>query len=97
MGFYVFFLRKYISYVLTIRGGRRYSVVGVSMCPSRYMDLTAWVNSSATCLVSSTFAFVCHSMKFSMFEGLGMRLDTSKCSLSVISMYYNASMFYTVL
>ena len=45
------FLWKYISCVLTICGGRRYSAVGLSMCPSWYMDLTAWVTSSATCLV----------------------------------------------
>ena len=33
-GFLCIFLRKYISCVLTIRGGRRYSAVGLSMCPS---------------------------------------------------------------
>ena len=35
-------LRKYISCVLTICGGRRYLAVGLYMCPSRYMALTAY-------------------------------------------------------
>ena len=39
-GFLCIFLRKYISCVLTIGGGRRYSVVGLFMCPSWYMALT---------------------------------------------------------
>ena len=49
-----FSLRKYISCVLTIRGGRRYSAVGLCMWPSWYMALIAWVTSSATCFVWSS-------------------------------------------
>ena len=48
------FARKYISCVLTIGGGRRCSAVGLSMCPSWYMALIAWVTSWATCFVWSS-------------------------------------------
>ena len=53
-GFLCIFLRKYISCVLTIGGGKRYSAVGLSMCPSWYMALIAWVTSLATCFVWSS-------------------------------------------
>ena len=53
-GFLCIFLRKYISCVLTIGGGRRYSAVGLSMSPSWYMALIAWVTSLATCFVWSS-------------------------------------------
>ena len=52
----MYLFRKYISHVLTIRGGRRCSAVGLSMYPSWYMDLTAWVTSLATCLVWSSWS-----------------------------------------
>ena len=54
-GFLCIFLRKYISCVLTIGGGRRYSAVGLSMRPSWYMALIAWVTSLATCMFCLVF------------------------------------------
>ena len=66
-GFLCIFLRKYISCVLTIGGGRRYSPVGLSMCPSWYMALTGppvmfsvMVVKQPTWLCRTTYKFECN-------------------------------------
>ncbi len=48
-----FFVRKYISCVLTGLGGRRYSAVFLSFQPSWYMALTVEVTFAATSMVVS--------------------------------------------